>query len=439
MHDFFQFEIRNLARYRQQIRKLFTKLKERKALFTTQQAGVNYFSFGLQEAKLAKLLRNALINESYQFQPAKQRLIVVNNKKRVIYDFVLLDKIVISVLMSILLELAETYLSNQVFSYRKGRRPLHAVKKLCHYVQMQRAQANGSRADCYILKTDIADYTDNIRLDFHSKLWQLLNAMLTKANCRLTEYQQQLMSSCFRPEYINSDGLLQCNIKGVPTGSIASTLAYNLYLAEIDQRMIQITGLYYSRYSDDILLVHTESAALKNAIQQFNQMLLDLGLTRKLAKDNSLYLTKAGRASVDPFWQGAHKLTYLGYDVYANGAFMLSTKRQSKLLIALRQRIDNVLTLCDGKLALENLGKTLCQAINRALLDETFGEQAAQALWECNHVGMLKHLDYFIALSIAEAVSGQRGVKAFRKVPYVKIRRDWQLISLVKRRISLWH
>lgn len=438
MYDFFQFEIRNIARYRQQIRKLFTKLKERKALFTTQQAGVNYFSFGLQEAKLAKLLRNAVVGETYRLQPAKQRVILVNDKQRVIYDFVLLDKIVISVLMSVLLELTEGYLSNQVFSYRKGRRPLHAVKKLCHYMQIQRAQLKEIGADCHILKADIADYTDNIRLDSHSKLWQLVKTMLAKANCQLTEYQQALINSCFRPEYINLQGLLQCNIKGVPTGSVASTLAYNLYLSEIDQQMTQIAGLYYSRYSDDILLAHVEPEALKTAIQQFNHMLSELGLMRKLAKDKALYLTKGGRASKDTFWLGAHKLIYLGYEVYANGTFMLSTKRQSKLLIAIRDRIANVLNLCDGKLPLEALGNTLCQAINRALIDETFGEHAIKALLECTHVGMLKHLDYCIALSIAEAASGQRGVRAFRKVPYKKIRRDWQLISLVRRRISLF-
>jgi retron-type reverse transcriptase len=438
MTDFFQHEIRNLARYRKQIRKLFAKLKERKALFTSQQAGVNYFSFGLQDIKLAKLLRATIVNESYHFGPAKQRTIVVNHKARLIYDFELLDKLVISVLMSILAELAEAYLSNQVFSYRKGRRPLNAVRKLGVYLQQQR-ETNPSRPECYVLKTDIADYTDNIRLDNQSKLWQLITHMLAKTDCQLTTYQQQLIWSCFRPEYINLEGELQYNIKGVPTGSVASTLAYNLYIAEIDHHMMQIKGLYYSRYSDDILLAHAVPTVLKSAIIQFNAMLNELGLQRKLAKDKAVYLTKSGRKALDIYWLGAHKLTYLGYEVYADGMFILSARRQNKFLMAIRQRIHNVLMLSHEQLAFEALGKMLCQAINNALLDEAFGEQATKALLECNHMGMLKHLDYLIALSIAMAISRQHGVRAFRKVAYSKIRNEWKLVSLVNLRILLWH
>lgn len=439
MNNFFQAEIINLARYRQQIRKLFAKLKARRALFTIQQAGVNYFSFGIQEQKLAKLLREAVKNETYHLQPARQRVITVNHKKRVVYDFMPLDKIVISVVLSILVELAESYLSNQVFSYRKGRRPLTAVRKFAGYLQQLTKLAEQEKPDCYVIKTDIADYTDSIRLDAYSKLWHLLNHMLEQAHCHLTPYQQQLIESCFRPVYINTEGYLQTNILGVPTGSVASTLAYNLYIAQIDHQMTQIKGLYYSRYSDDILLAHASPEVISQAVESFNCMLNELGLRRKAAKDKMLFLNQAGRLSSYQPWRGANKLTYLGYDIYAGGLFILSTRRQNKLLQALRQRIANVLMLCEGKLSADELGKTLCQAVNQALVDDTFGEHAVKDLLECTHLGMLKHLDYLIALCVAEAVSKQSGAKAFRTVSYRKIRLEWQLQSFVTRRISCWH
>lgn len=435
MQDFFQAEIRNITRYRQQIRKLFTKLKERRALFSTQQAGVNYFSFGLHEAKLAKLLCTAVVNESYEFQPAKQRVIVVNNKKRIVYDFVVLDKIVIGVVIGILTEIAETYLSNQVFSYRKGRRPLDAVKRFAGYLQKQRAKTEAQKNEgCYVLKTDIADYTDNIFLDQQSKLWVMLTEMLAKSNVQLTSYQQQLIRDCFRPSYINAEGLLQCNSKGVPTGSVASTLAYNLYVAEIDKQLTRIAGLYYSRYCDDILMAHSDPRVLNQAIDQFNQMLVELGLQRKQQKDVAVYFNKAGKSAE---WRGSHKLTFLGYDVYANGTFMLSSKRQAKLLAAIRQRIKNVIQLCQMQSSNE-LGKIICQTVNSSLLDETFGENAVQYLLECTNLAMLKHLDYLIALSIAESVSQRKGVRAFRTVPYHKIRSEWDLASLVSLRVDLY-
>lgn len=437
MADFFQTEITNLARYRRQIRKLYTKLKERNALFTAQQDGVSYFSFGMHERKLAKLLRAAVMNETYQFQPAKQRIIVVNNKKRTIYMFALLDKVVMGVLITILADLAESYLSPQVYSYRKKRRPLTAAKKFSDYLRNQSATTPILQRGCYVLKTDIANYTEHIDLGAQSKLWQLLDDMLVSNNCCLTAYQQQLMRASFRPDYYDVDNMRQCNVVGVPTGSVASTLAYNLYITEIDRMLAHIPHLYYSRYCDDILIAHTSPHRLQQVGQKLSQMLEALGLQRKQAKDQMLYLTMAAKMPVMDGWLGSQKLTYLGYEIYADGSLMLSSKRQRKLLKIIRERIANTMSLCCADLTFDELGEAICQAINTALFDEVLGEQTMQALLECNHLGMLKHLDYLIALAVAEAISNQRGVKAFRRVSYHRIRHAWRLISLMQSAVHL--
>ena len=46
----------------------------------------------------------------------------------------------------------------------------------------------------------------------------------------------------------------------------------------------------------------------------------------------------------------------------------------------------------------------------------------------------LAQLDYLIAKIVLEAVTGKRGVRGFRKVPYRKIREDWGLVSLLHAR-----
>lgn len=43
----------------------------------------------------------------------------------------------------------------------------------------------------------------------------------------------------------------------------------------------------------------------------------------------------------------------------------------------------------------------------------------------------LQEVDRIIALMIAEKLSGVKGRKAFRYIPYQKIREKWQLPSLV--------
>jgi hypothetical protein len=54
-----------------------------------------------------------------------------------------------------------------------------------------------------------------------------------------------------------------------------------------------------------------------------------------------------------------------------------------------------------------------------------------------NNRAQLKHLDYLIALSLAETLSDKRGVRAFRIIPYKKLRRTWHLHSLVVARNTI--
>jgi hypothetical protein len=46
----------------------------------------------------------------------------------------------------------------------------------------------------------------------------------------------------------------------------------------------------------------------------------------------------------------------------------------------------------------------------------------------------LRQLDYGLARLVAQAVTGQAGVKVFRQLSYRQIRTDWKLISLCRAR-----
>lgn len=78
-------------------------------------------------------------------------------------------------------------------------------------------------------------------------------------------------------------------------------------------------------------------------------------------------------------------------------------------------------------------GKILCAIINKALdpksnLKLPYVDYLKLII---NDRGQLKHLDHSIALIIAQHLTGIKSVKAFRQVPYEKIRRQWKLQSLV--------
>jgi len=46
----------------------------------------------------------------------------------------------------------------------------------------------------------------------------------------------------------------------------------------------------------------------------------------------------------------------------------------------------------------------------------------------------LHALDYQIARTIVETLTGTEGVRAFRRVPYRTLRREWELVSLYHQR-----
>jgi hypothetical protein len=425
----FSAALADVGRYSSQIRKLFEKLKLKQQLFETRQAGVDYFSFGLHESDMASLLRNAVLKENYSLQPAKERTIVKKNKQRKIYLFQPTDKLVISVVIKLLAELAEQKLADNVYAYRPGRTIIQPVASLAKQI----ADHLLNHAGVYVFKTDIADYTDCIRLDEGSVLWQQVRNLFDEyCTSGPSAYQWQLIKSCFRPEFVNTEKLLQTNIQGVPTGSVSSTLAYNLYACDIDQAMNNIPGLFYVRYSDDIILAHPDHAVMQEAIAILHATIYKLGLRVKHQKEERLYVNAAAKGSPQASeWLACNKFTYLGHDIYGNGTFLISTSRQLKFLRAIRARIAQTAKILANKPS-SIKGAAICEVVNSALQDEQLAEFEAQYLLQGTNHAMLRHLDYLIALHIAEDLTQVKGPRAFRHIPYKRLREEWQLKSLVQ-------
>ena len=83
--------------------------------------------------------------------------------------------------------------------------------------------------------------------------------------------------------------------------------------------------------------------------------------------------------------------------------------------------------------SLDDVGRTVCAAINRSLatkLEFTQERSAALVRSVVTDRRDLRQLDYCIARIVLRAVTGARGPQAFRHVSYRKMREDWRLISL---------
>lgn len=206
----------------------------------------------------------------------------------------------------------------------------------------------------------------------------------------------------------------------------------NLYLSELDRGLESIPGGFYARYGDDILFAHPHPDIAAEASARIERTVAALGLTIKTEKALNYYFTGCGRKASTA--RGTTFIEYLGLRVAFTGAIGLPTRKARHLLRNLWLRADNAQRLAGSEAPSP---ATLCAAV-RAAIDVRTGvaEPLASHLRRTvDDRGQLRHLDYLLALGVAQRLSKQRGVRAFRKVSYRDLRRAG-LPSLIAQRNS---
>jgi hypothetical protein len=237
-----------------------------------------------------------------------------------------------------------------------------------------------------------------------------------------------------RPEVQLPKGGQVTLLRGVATGQPISCVLYNLYLSEMDRQLDRIPGAFYARYSDDVLFAHPDPEVARGAAIEIESAVERLGLGMKAEKSLDLYLTGAGRASAAwPEAKGRSWVPFLGAFVGADGTVSLSTQKMRRLLGDVEDRSARTArSLEEG--SPEARGPIVCSIINR-MFDRRAapsheGRAAALVRRAVTDRRQLAQLDYRIARIVLKAVTGDAGVRAFRRVPYRRIREEWGLVSL---------
>lgn len=420
--------------YAEQIEKMCMKLKSRGglgAMFLTKDQGVPLFAFDLDRHRLAKAIAASVRREEFQLSPPTQRLLTKQNQKeRLIFDLLPTDKIVVGSMTALLTQLFEPFLSPHLYSYKKGICHRDLVIALASYIRKEQNERKGKGV--YLIHTDIASYANEINVQDTSSLWKQIADLFDALQIQPTDYQWTLIRSAIRPAYVGIDGTQRSNLYGVPFGSPAAQLIYNLYVSGVDPLLAQIPHLFYGRYSDDIVLCHRDPEVVTAAFEALKGYLTQLNLRLNPSKTKWIYLSPAGNTGLNENWKGTNTIKHLGFQLNGFGSYSPAFVHQRKCLRQLRSRLEMTMALLPG-IPLEECGVVLSQTINSAFLDPIMGHDSFNKLIKnCNDHAQLKHLDYLIALAIAETLTGIRGVKAFREIPYRKIRSDWNLLSLVR-------
>jgi hypothetical protein len=375
-------------------------------------------------AGLVRALARDVSGLEYRLSPAVPRRALIQGQPRTLHVSPPLDEIVLGALAEALQERLEACLSPRLFSYRRGRSSLQAIRELLDYLRTHRSSRSQRRQwGLYVLRRDVRGYGDAIASGPGSQLWPLLAG----AAQPLTEPQLEWLRGAFRLADPSRE-------RGIPTGSPLQPAACNLYLTPLDRLLESVPGGFYARYGDDMLFAHPDPAVARELAPQLDRELAFLALEWSRDKCADLFFNLAGRRP-EPHavgFRGAAALDYLGFRIDFHGVIGLKRVKQRQLLRDLATRLQQSARLLAGEPAAER-ARDLC-AIANAALDPSYAGASPAALalrYLVSDRGQLRDLDYKIALLVAERASARRGVRAFRDHPPARLRDELGLASLV--------
>ena len=227
--------------------------------------------------------------EARTWQPGRYTAFLVQKPVlREIFAAPFADRIVHHLLFRRIAPVFERQLIHDCASCRIGKGTHFAINRVKRFL---RAASNGHRDPVWVLRLDIRAYFVSIRRDI---LYRECHAMLAKSglNARaewsLTEWL--LAQICFHDPILEArrngsdaewgalprskslyHSLPGC---GLPIGNLTSQLFGNVYLNGLDQFIKRDLGIQcYSRYVDDMVLLHPDRSVLLDCIQSIGEWL----------------------------------------------------------------------------------------------------------------------------------------------------------------------
>ncbi len=294
-------------------------------------------------------------------------------------------------------------LPHELVSYQKGRSAFQAVQSLSEF-------AKETKMPLYVLRRDIASYTDSIPLHDGSRLWSLLQeAELDEAEIHLLKKLLRAKTKWRGTEASFSRYL------GVSTGSALTPLIANLYLTDLDRELLNVSGCFYRRYGDDIVFAHTDLDSAITARAILTQVLSELSLSEKAEKSKDiLWNAKGGNSIVSGFSEKAF-VDLLGLRITRSG-IRLTSEKMKLLLKRFRFRIK--ITLEANPLFSDDDRAKLAVSVVHALFSRDAIAQDPLFRMMCyavNEIGQWRELDHEV-VSVVAALSAKEPLPyAFRR------------------------
>ncbi|MEX2546565.1 MAG: hypothetical protein WD830_02100 [Chloroflexota bacterium] len=426
-------------RYERQIDRLHQRHLFDGGLYRLTDGEVNLATVVMHRGHVARLLARTVQAGEYRLRPATVRTIVVQGRKRQVFDYPLLDLVIHGVVAEILTEAVEPVLSTCVYSYRHGVSSMDGVSALARFVrEHRRSRPDPLTRGLYVLRRDVDSYTDSIPLGATSPLWDQVDQAIRSRGAPLpTSADRELIDEVIRPTVLTDDGFAASRVHGVATGQPISCVCFNLYLCELDRRAGATPGAFYARYSDDLVFAHPDADVARRVSEALDAGIAAVGLRFNDEKRRDLYMTGSGRPSAEwPEARGTTSVAFVGMRVTMDGTVALGPRKVRGLLRDARRRAANTAdALADADAA--RRGHAVADVVN-ALLDRDDPQLHGAAVPLLTHAvtdrRQLEELDHQLARIVSSAATGVRGPAAFQKAPYRVVRGEWGLTSLRRAR-----
>ena len=242
----------------QKLKQAWEKVRLKKAAPGIDGVTVDMFAVDIPSA--LKQLNLELKEQRYE--PMQVRIVVLqkNEKEREIGLFCLRDKIVQQSIANELHKLYDESFARESYAFHSNRSALEAVSRI--------EKAAKSQPDCWVLKTDIRHFFDEIG---HEKLIGILGQRIKEADVL------QLIEQFLKVQSLDDNGELRKKERGIYQGSTIAPLLSNIYLNEFDH-LVKRKVEYYCRYADDILCLDRNPERIKEVLEEIQRQLAKLEL-----------------------------------------------------------------------------------------------------------------------------------------------------------------
>jgi RNA-directed DNA polymerase len=376
--------------------------------------GVTMERFLSRETSNLRLIQDQLLRGEYRFTPFIEYAKTKRGRAddRVICRASVADTIVQKAVAGVVESRFDHVLSDQCYSYRRGRSQFGAIGQVLARVH--------ARNDWWVVRSDFRTFLDTVNLIILSSQ---LQDLLGHEPLALDVYLKYLYNGRVR------DGKLLPRTSGLPRGGILTPFLSNLYLTPLDEEMTQ-NGFHYTRYADDVVVFAETEARAHEALERLALLAGELGL-----------IQSAEKSRIVPPGEEFEFLGYLirGAELLIRPYALNSLKKRIRRVTAKRKyrrwRTKELATDAGRSAA-----QSIISRVNRTYIYKG-GNDWTRHFCRCTSDHQLRELDAWIADRIRMALTQRWAVKNRRLVPYQLLRElGWKpLVPLYYRwRREVW-